>query len=226
MNGWSGVAVVDVTEGSLAGEPVDLAGLQGPEGVVRVSADGRTAAVARNGEVLLVDSVTGEEVRSTEPASRSDTARRATALGFTSGGLVVGGLDGRLLFLDDATLVPLAPPREASAGFVIDVVEVGDVVATLGTDGDVRLWDPGTWSPIGLPVTEENVPGFLSGHHGVLRAWFEGGSLGTSGRVRDLDLDPAGWVGRACALAGRQLSRDEWDVIHPDQPWRETCPTE
>ena len=64
---------------------------------------------------------------------------------------------------------------------MIDVVQVGDVVASLGTDGDVRLWDPATWSPIGLPVTEENVPGFLSGTAGTLRAWFEGGSLGPAG---------------------------------------------
>ena len=51
-------------------------------------------------------------------------------------------------------------------------------MASLGTDGDVRLWDPATWSPIGLPVTEENVPGLPVRHAGTLRAWFEGGSLG------------------------------------------------
>jgi DNA-binding SARP family transcriptional activator/WD40 repeat protein len=225
VNGIGGVAVVDLDRGRVLGEPLDLEPLAGPEGVARTSPDGGTAALARNGTVVLVDTVDGNVLTSTDLASRSATAQRATALGWTSGGLVVGGLDGRLSFLDAGTLEPVAPPREVSAGFVIDVVEVDGVVATLGTDGDVRLWDPATWSPIGLPVTEENVPGFLSGHDGVLRAWFEGGSLGTNGRARDLELDPDGWVERACAIAGRQLSDDEWEVIHPDLPWRVTCPT-
>jgi hypothetical protein len=216
--------VLDLLDGSIIGRPLALEPLDGPDGVTRVSADGASAAVSRNGDVLLLDVDTGTEVASRRLASRSSTAQRATALGWVSGELVVGGLDGRLLFLDGSTLAPVAPPREVSAGFVIDVVEAGDVAASLGTDGDVRLWDVGTWSPIGLPVTEENVPGFLSGSGGELRAWFEGGSLGTAGRARDLALDPDGWVSRACALAGRQLSKDEWDVIHPDREWRETCP--
>jgi len=224
VNGWGGVAVLDLLDGSIIGRPLALEPLDGPDGVTRVSADGGSAAVSRNGDVLLLDVDTGTEVASRRLASRSSTAQRATALGWVSGDLVVGGLDGRLLFLDGSTLAPVAPPREVSAGFVIDIVEAGDVAASLGTDGDVRLWDVGTWSPIGLPVTEENVPGFLSGSGGELRAWFEGGSLGTAGRARDLALDPDGWVSRACALAGRQLSEDEWDVIHPDREWRETCP--
>ncbi len=224
VNGLAGVALVDLREGAVVGQPLALAPLGGPEGVTRVSGDGSTAALARDGEVVLVDVETGAEMVSRPLASRSATAQGATGMGWAAGRLVVGGLDGRLLFLDGRSLAPVAPPREVSAGFVVDVVEVDGVVATLGTDGDVRLWDPATWSPIGLPVTEENVPGFLSGHDGVLRAWFEGGSLGTTGRVRDLELDPAGWVTRACAVAGRQLSDDEWDVIHPGRPWRETCP--
>ncbi|MFM6850276.1 MAG: WD40 repeat domain-containing protein, partial [Terrabacter sp.] len=224
VNGAGGTAVVDLESGALVGRPVPHPPLAGPDGVTRISADGRVAAAVRDGEVLLLDVATGVELASRDLASRSSTAQRATALGWASGDLVVGGLDGRLLFLDGATLDTVAPPREVSAGFVIDVVEVGDVVATLGTDGDVRLWDPVTWSPVGLPITEENVPGFLSGSGGVLRAWFEGGSLGTPGRVRDLALDPSGWVARACTLAGRQLSTDEWSVIHPEQEWRASCP--
>ncbi|WP_191280902.1 nSTAND1 domain-containing NTPase [Nocardioides flavus (ex Wang et al. 2016)] len=224
VNGLGGVAVVDLRAGAMLDRPLALEPLDGPEGVTRVSADGRTAAVSRNGDLLLLDVGTANELVSRPLASRSATAQRATALGWVAGDLVVGGLDGRLLFLDGATLAPVAAPREVSAGFVIDVVEVGEVAASLGTDGDVRLWDPGTWSPIGLPVTEENVPGFLSGSDGELRAWFEGGSLGTAGRARDLALDPDGWVARACVRAGRQLTADEWDVIHPDREWRETCP--
>ncbi|MDT0185638.1 BTAD domain-containing putative transcriptional regulator [Microbacterium sp. ARD31] len=224
VNGLAGVAVVDLRDGTIVGEPLQLERLRAPEGVTRVSADGRSAAVSRDGNLLVLDVDTGTEVAVRPLGSRSATAQRATALGWVADDLVVGGLDGRLLFLDGSTLSPVAPPREVSAGFVIDVVQVGDVVASLGTDGDVRLWDVRTWSPIGLPVTEENVPGFLSGSDGELRAWFEGGSTSRGGRARDLALDPEGWVSRACEIAGRQLSEDEWAVIHPGRAWRETCP--
>lgn len=224
VNGRAGIAVVDLGSGELAGPVVDRDPVTSYDGVVRIDGDGATAAVVRDAEVLLLDVASREVLATRELDSTSATALNGTALGWAGTDLAVGVLDGRMVFLDGRTLETVAPPREVSAGFVIDIVQVGAVVASLGSDGDVRLWDPATWSPIGLPVTEENAPGFLSGTSDTLRAWFEGGSLGRPGRVRDLALDPAGWVSRACAIAGRQLSRDEWDVIRPGVPWRETCP--
>lgn len=224
VNGRDGIAVVDLGAGELAGPVVDREPITSYDGVVRIDGDGATAAVVRDARVLLLDVASQEVLATRELESASATALNGTALGWSGTELAVGVLDGRMLFLDGRSLATVAPPREVSAGFVIDIVQVGAVVASLGTDGDVRLWEPATWSPIGLPVTEENAPGFLSGTPVTLRAWFEGGSLGRPGRVRDLALDPAGWVARACALAGRQLSRDEWAVIRPGVPWRETCP--
>ena len=223
VNGRDGIAVVDLGSGELAGRIVDREPMTSQDGVVRIDGDGRTAAVVRDAQVLLLDVASHEVLATRELESSSATALDGTALGWAGTDLAVGVLDGRMMFLDGRSLETVAPPREVSAGFVIDILQVGAVVASLGTDGDVRLWDPATWSPIGLPVTEENAPGFLSGTPDTLRAWFEGGSLGRPGRVRDLALDPDGWVSRACTLAGRQLSTDEWDVIRPSAPWRETC---
>jgi hypothetical protein len=106
---------------------------------------------------------------------------------------------------------------------VIDLLAVGPLLASLGSDGDVRLWDVETWQPVGLRLTEEHYWGFLSGRSGELAVWFEGAE-GGDGRVRRLPLAPEAWVERACSLVSRQLTSDEWALIHPDDAWRETCP--
>ena len=39
------------------------------------------------------------------------------------------------------------------------------------------------------------------------------------------DLDPARWVAAACALAGRNLTREEWDTFLGGLgPYEATCP--
>ena len=224
VNGGGGLAVVDLEAGELVGEPVDLPRYDALDRsrTVALRGDGAVAAVLRADEVLLVDPGTGEVRSRGSLGSSSTTAGDGTALAWVGNDLVVGGLDGRLSFLDGETLKPVAPPREAAPGFVIDLLAVGSVLASLGSDGDVRLWDVRTWQPVGLPLTEEHYWGFLSGRPGELSVWFEGAE-GGDGRVRRMPLSPATWVQRACSLVSRQLTEDEWDVIHPDQEWRETC---
>lgn len=224
VNGGGGVVVVDLAAGRLAGPPVDLPRFEAVDQgrSVALSDDGAVAAVLRTAEVLLVDADTGE-VRSRAPlGSASSTAQDGTAVAWAGDEVVVGGLDGRLSFLDGRTLEPVAPPREAAAGFVIDLLALGPVLASLGSDGEVRLWDVASWQPIGLPLVEEHSWGFLSGDAQELSVWLEGADEGT-GRLRRLPLEPEAWVARACSLVSRQLTRDEWDLIHSGRRWRPTC---
>jgi WD40 repeat protein len=225
VNGGAGLAVVDLTAGEVVGEPVDLPRYDGFDRArsVAIRDDGGVAAVLRAAEILLVDPDTGQVRSRGSLESSSTTAGDGTALAWVGENLVVGGLDGRLSLLDGKTLEPLAPPREAAAGFVIDLLAVGPLLASLGSDGDVRLWDVETWQPVGLGLTEEHYWGFLSGRSGELAVWFEGAE-GGDGRVRRLPLAPEAWVQRACSLVSRQLTSDEWALIHPDADWRETCP--
>jgi hypothetical protein len=38
------------------------------------------------------------------------------------------------------------------------------------------------------------------------------------------DVDPAAWRRRACAIVGRNLSREEWNLhLPPGTPYRATC---
>jgi hypothetical protein len=48
--------------------------------------------------------------------------------------------------------------------------------------------------------------------------------LAAGGWVQRVSLDPADWAQRACALAGRSLSGQEWtDLVAPDEPYVDTC---
>lgn len=189
-----------------------------PTGTVEVAPDGRTAVLLRGERVLVVDTATREVLR----------RRRFDEKGFLSAAwsrdgrqVAVGGMDGRLRFLDGATLEEVAPPRTVVGGFVIDLETGPDgrFVASLGTDGDVLLWDPRTWSPLGQPVVDDRGWGLLrfdpSGRH--LQVLYD------SATAVEIDTDPAVWLRTACRAANRDLSAAESAIVRPGRPVRPTC---
>ena len=42
--------------------------------------------------------------------------------------------------------------------------------------------------------------------------------------MRLWDVDLQSWLKRACAIANRNLTREEWGRYMGDQPYRKTCP--
>ena len=42
--------------------------------------------------------------------------------------------------------------------------------------------------------------------------------------IRLWDVDPHSWQQRACDIANRNLTREEWRKYMGDEPYRETCP--
>jgi hypothetical protein len=43
------------------------------------------------------------------------------------------------------------------------------------------------------------------------------------GSIFSYDVDPDSWLRRACAIAGRQLSKQEWADALPGRPYEHTC---
>jgi len=43
------------------------------------------------------------------------------------------------------------------------------------------------------------------------------------GQTFEWDVNPASWRDRACAVAGRNLTREEWDKFLPNRAYRRTC---
>jgi WD40 repeat protein len=110
----------------------------------------------------------------------------------------------------------------------------GDYLASTTLLGATRLWDPAT----GLGLGDELVaPKRLVSASSSIDLPFlglgnafspDGKRLAVAG-VESLamiwDVDPAVWRQRACALVGRNLTREEWKLYVPSGTgYRATCP--
>ena len=87
----------------------------------------------------------------------------------------------------------------------------------------VDLWDATTLLPTGEPL---RVPGdaALLLETGLAPNRLALGTTSTNGTPIILDLDPAHWQTMACHLAGRNLTRAEWNQYLPGRPYQTTCP--
>ena len=96
----------------------------------------------------------------------------------------------------------------------------GRTLATGSLDGTVLLFDLPTERPLGAPL--QGVPGR------PLAPQFtpDGGHLlavTDVGRGFSWDLRPSSWARHACAVAGRKLTRAEWEDTLPGRPYRPAC---
>jgi hypothetical protein len=84
----------------------------------------------------------------------------------------------------------------------------------------VSLWDAGTQKRVG-PQLAGPVPELRAlAYSPTGREIMTGSSDGTT---VIWNVDPAAWAARACELAGRALSRQEWAQLLPGRPYRPTC---
>jgi DNA-binding SARP family transcriptional activator/WD40 repeat protein len=224
VNGRGGYAIIDLATADFALDPVQLDESRTIDGTTatQVSPDGRLAALARNGQIVLVDLATGEVARRGAVASALDQLVQAIAWTSDSRTIAAGADDGRLHVVSADTLEPVAPARLITGGWVTDleIAPDGRTMASIGSDGDVTLWDTTTWRPYGQPVTDDRLWGWLTfAENGSdLRVFFEGGE------VVQISVEPAEWVAAACAAAGRNLTAEESAVILPERPLQPTCP--
>jgi WD40 repeat protein len=136
--------------------------------------------------------------------------------------LAVSGFSGTRLF-DAATGQPVGEPLAGHSGVVTAVSFSGDgsTLASSSIDGTVTLYDVASRQPIGDPLNA----GYAGGA-GTTTLSPDGRVLVTAygdGHVVIWDVDPAAWQQRACALAGRNLTRDEWRQYLGSRPYEMTC---
>ncbi|WP_210505527.1 AAA family ATPase [Naasia sp. SYSU D00057] len=180
--------------------------------------DGSTLfAWTQSGDVTSVDSDTGAVLDEIQ-LSGTDL----TDLIAGEGSFVIGATSSGTVHRAD--VVTSDKPVEVLTGdgnplTAVGVSPGGERIAALGQDGALRLWDADSRIQIGPPIRAHGP----DASHLVYLS--DGGmiTLGAGGTVISWNLEPESWVGTACRLVGRDMSRAEWAKYLPDEEYQHTC---
>jgi DNA-binding SARP family transcriptional activator/WD40 repeat protein/tRNA A-37 threonylcarbamoyl transferase component Bud32 len=161
--------------------------------------------------LIAYDVATGDEIAELGPGA-SLAIDRARAL------LAVSALDGTISLYDAGTMRPTgkAIARTSSFAYQLQFTPDGRTLVTGHANGEIGLYDVATRTVLGVPFRRPILGPFaLAPDSRALAIVLEGG-------VAELTLDPAIWKSSACHAAGRNLSREEWDLYLGGEP-RATC---
>jgi len=179
---------------------------------------GSVIAVARGGQVEFLDADSGAAVLEPVEGQRVAASPDGSVL-------VTSTIDGDVTVRDPATARPTAP-EIAGAGGRTNAIELSNdntrmLVVTWG--GAAHLYDVGSTRQIGRTLHVE-LTANVAQNGGTLRPDGQQLAVATEHGVQLWDLDPDVWREAACRLAGRNLTRDEWERYMPQgEPYRATC---
>lgn len=153
----------------------------------------------------------------------------ASCVAFSSDGklLAAGGENGSLVLWNPRTAQQVGAARSREApGRAVKAVAFspdGKLLASGHDGGTVVLWDVTARKPRELGTLE----GYTEAVNALAFSSPEGrllASVNDDGTVRLWDVDPAAWKERACRIANRPLTDDEWESFLPGMEPRPTCP--
>ncbi len=218
-----GVVELDATTLEIIGEPIKYDTYVSN---VDISPDGKTLAVALSYEdddftqtVLLVDYET-KKVRVTLEGVDASWRLFFSPDGST---LAAGGANGLVTLIDPEAGALIGGPLQGVDGPVVSAAFSPDskLLAAGSFDGTVELWEVDRRARVARvtpgDANETTYVGFDATGENVMVASEDGG-------VWTFPANPDDWAARACAIAGRNFSRDEWSELMGDRPYRVTCP--
>jgi DNA-binding SARP family transcriptional activator/WD40 repeat protein len=132
---------------------------------------------------------------------------------------------GVLSVVDTETWRPVHEPARVHASLVTDVEWLPDstTVVTAGRDETVSLYDVerDLVRSRALPASDDPGDGYT---YLLPSPTDEVVVLNEGDPGHRYPLDAARWLADACTVAGRNLTRAEWDRYLPDRPYRTVCP--
>jgi WD40 repeat protein/DNA-binding SARP family transcriptional activator len=186
---------------------------------IAFSPDGRLiAAAAMNRDTLVFD------VRSGERVARLRTGDYARAVAFSPDGslLATGDVGGRAHLWSTETWRPSGARLDAHTGRVQSLAFTPDgrTLATAAADGTIQLWDVTSRKAVGSPVTVDQGAYLAAEFNPAATHLFVTGEFQRGIR---LDVQVEAWKRRACDVAGRPITRREWEGELPDREYRPVC---
>jgi WD40 repeat protein len=193
--------------------------------------DGTLLATGSPGQLDLWDVAT--HARHGKPMKVADDGVFGVAFD-PSGRLVAeGGATGPVRVWRVADQRPAFPPLSAGPFTVTAFDPAGSFLATTGARGGTRLWQSATGLGYGGELVASPRPGSVKTFDvpplpALGTAFSPDGKLlavaGVETRAMLWDVDPAVWRQRACAIVGRNLTREEWNLHLPSGArYRATC---
>jgi WD40 repeat protein/tRNA A-37 threonylcarbamoyl transferase component Bud32 len=198
-----------------------------PASDVALSASGELVAFARafgsvpRAEVWDVS----ERSRVAEVAGGSEGDAFSVALSPDGRLLAVGGYP-RLVRLWNVRTGKLVHELDAGGGEALEFSPDGRILAVSGlasgravSGAAVSLWDVATGTQIG--------PSLAAGKRAAMIDLSSDGRrllmTAANGEGAVWDIDPDSWARRACTLANRTLTREEWKTFLPGRPYEPAC---
>lgn len=232
------IGLWDVSTRELLGPPLEEH--SGPIVGVAFSPDGQIlASGSMDNTILLWDTST---VLSAGAASRKPLGPPleghtgwVMSVAFSPDGhtLASGSADNTIRLWDVSTALntgvaagkPLGPPLKGHAAQVWNVIfnptDGGNTLISGAADGTIIVWDTSTQEPLGPPLingTEMETMALSPDGHTLAV-----GTYDTSGTVNLWRLDLTPWPIRACTIANRNLTAEEWQQYLGDEPYGKTC---
>jgi class 3 adenylate cyclase/WD40 repeat protein/RecA/RadA recombinase len=213
VNGWDSVSAIDVGARRVRYQVTAWNDLV--ESVVVAPAGDLVAGTDFNGNAIVFDANGGTVISHLAGHWAAFLPDGSLALNHWSVGqsTTTGGV---LEIHDPRTGRSLEPPiRMVQDPALITGASVDSRTLYVATiDLTFRLYDRGTGQPIGVPFPDfapmRTAPGEV---------------VASGARVAIWDVDPTSWRAKACEVAGRNLTRDEWTRYLPTgAPYRATCP--
>jgi WD40 repeat protein/DNA-binding SARP family transcriptional activator/energy-coupling factor transporter ATP-binding protein EcfA2 len=135
----------------------------------------------------------------------------------------LGAVDGRLQITDVRTgeVTGGREPVHDGASAWVTFSPDGRTVASLGSDGEVVLADAATGA-----VRARMRPRQRTASAGAMEFRADGHTLVIAygdGSMHSYDTAPDAWMAHACAVAGRDLTAEEWAATFGRRPYRPTC---
>jgi WD40 repeat protein len=226
--GTSGVVIWDVATGARLTKLTTLFGLAQGVGVA-FSADGARVAFAQWRGAQVWDVAKESLVATVGVAGGTGTAG-AGALGSTDllsvalspdGEMLAVGGYGRLVRLSDIGTGKLLHELDVggSGAATLEFSPDGRTLAVSGRQANASLWDVATGTRIG--------PSLTAGlRWAMLDLSADGRRLlltSANGHGAVWDIDPQSWNQRACELANRTLTEEEWELFLPGRPYEPAC---